>query len=92
MPRVNGATDTLNIGPSTWYIIMFLVIVHVLPLFTAYASSHTHMHINVVTYITLVFCIKLKLIMPNSLIDRRFFYSFMSGLVFSDEFFLRIWL
>jgi hypothetical protein len=66
---VNGATDALNIGPSAGYI-LFLVIVHVLHvllLFTAYASSHTHMHIHVVTYITLVFWIKLKLIIPNSL-------------------------
>jgi hypothetical protein len=57
MSRVNGATDALNIGPSAGYI-LFLVIVHVLHvllLFTAYASSHTHMHIHVVTYITLVF-------------------------------------
>jgi hypothetical protein len=37
---VNGATDALNIGPSVGYI-MFLVIVHVLLLFTAYVSSNT---------------------------------------------------
>jgi hypothetical protein len=36
-------------------------------LFTAYASSYTHMHIHVITYITLIFWIKLKLKMPNFL-------------------------
>jgi hypothetical protein len=66
MSRVNGATDVSSIGPSVGYI-LFLVIVHVLLLFTAYVSRHTHMHIHIVTYITLVFWIKLKLIMPNSL-------------------------
>jgi hypothetical protein len=60
MSRVNGATDALSIGTSAGYI-LFLVIVHVLLLFTAYMSSDTHMHIHVVTYITLVFWIKLKL-------------------------------
>jgi hypothetical protein len=63
---VNGATDVLNIGPSAGYI-LFLVIVHVLLLFTAYVSSDTHMHIHVITYITLVFWIKLKLKMHISL-------------------------
>jgi hypothetical protein len=62
MSRVNGATDALSIGPSAWYI-MFFVIVHVL--FTVYASSHIHIYIHVVTYITLVFWIKLILIIPN---------------------------
>jgi hypothetical protein len=51
---VNGAIDALSIGPSAGYI-LFFVIVQVLLLFTSYASSHTHMHIHVVTYITLVF-------------------------------------
>jgi hypothetical protein len=41
--------------------------VHVLLLFTDYVSSDTHMHIHVVTYITLVFWIKLKLIVLISL-------------------------
>jgi hypothetical protein len=41
--------------------------VHVLLLFTAYASSYTHMHIHVITYIALFFWIKLKLKMPNFL-------------------------
>jgi hypothetical protein len=41
--------------------------VHVSLLFTAYASSYTHMHIHVITYITLIFWIKLKLKMPNFL-------------------------
>jgi hypothetical protein len=60
--RVNGATDALNlsIGPSAGYI-PFLVIVHVLLLFTDYVSSDEHMHMHVVTYITMIFWIKLKL-------------------------------
>jgi hypothetical protein len=65
MSRVNGATDALSIGPSAGYIV-FLVIVHVLLLFTAYVSSDTHMHIHVVTYITMIFWIKLKLKMHIS--------------------------
>jgi hypothetical protein len=36
-------------------------------LFTAYVSSDTHMHIHVVTYITVIFWIKLKLKMSISL-------------------------
>jgi hypothetical protein len=63
---VNGTTNALSIDPFIGYT-LFFVFVHVLLLFTAYVSSDTHMHINVVTYITLVFWIKLKLIMPNSL-------------------------
>jgi hypothetical protein len=66
MSHVNGATNALSIGPFAGYI-PFLVIVHVLLLFTAYVSSDTHMHIHVVTYITLVFWIKLKLKMSISL-------------------------
>jgi hypothetical protein len=66
MSRVNGATNALSISPSVGYI-TFLVIVHVLLLFTAYVSIHTHMHMHVVTYITLIFWIKLKHIMSNSL-------------------------
>jgi uncharacterized membrane protein YidH (DUF202 family) len=54
MSRVNGATDALSISPSVGYI-MLLVIVHVLLLFTAYVSRDTHMHIHVVTYITVIF-------------------------------------
>jgi hypothetical protein len=45
--------------------------VHVLLLFTAYASSYTHMHIHVITYIALFFWIKLKLKMPNFLTTRK---------------------
>jgi hypothetical protein len=41
--------------------------VHVSLLFTAYASSYTHMHIHVITYIALIFWIKLKLKMSNFL-------------------------
>ena len=52
--RVNGATDALSIGPSIGYN-LFFVVVHVLLLFTAYVSSDTHMHIHVVTYITMIF-------------------------------------
>jgi hypothetical protein len=40
---VNGAIDALSIGHSAGYI-LFLVIVHVLLLFTAYVSSDTHAH------------------------------------------------
>jgi hypothetical protein len=40
---------------------------HVSLLFTAYASSYTHMHIHVITYIALIIWIKLKLKMPNFL-------------------------
>jgi hypothetical protein len=65
MSRVNGATDA-NIGPSLGYI-LFLVTVHVLLWFTDYACIHTHIHIHVVTYITLIFWIKLKPIMSDSL-------------------------
>jgi hypothetical protein len=54
MFRVNGATNTLSIGPSAVYN-LFFVFVHILLLFTAYVSSDTHMHIHVVTYITVVF-------------------------------------
>ena len=60
MSHVNGATDALSIGPSSRYT-MFLVFVHILLLFTAYVSSDTHMHVHVVTYITVIFWIKLKL-------------------------------
>jgi hypothetical protein len=66
MSLVNGATDALNIGPPVGYT-LFFVFVHFLLLFTAYVSSNTNMHIHVVTYVTMVFWIKLKLIMPNSL-------------------------
>jgi hypothetical protein len=66
MSRVNGATGALSIGPSAGYT-LFFVFVHVSLLFTAYASSYTHMHIHVITYIALIFWIKLKLKMPNFL-------------------------
>jgi biotin transporter BioY len=51
---MNGVTNALIIGPSAGYI-LFFVFVHVLLLFTAYASSDTYIHIHVITYITLVF-------------------------------------
>jgi hypothetical protein len=57
---VNGATDALSIGPSIGYN-LFFVVVHILLLFTAYVSSDTHKHIYIVTYITMIFWIKLKL-------------------------------
>jgi hypothetical protein len=60
LSRVNGATDALSIGSSAWYN-PFFVFVHILLLFTAYESSDTHMHIHVVTCITVIFWIKLKL-------------------------------
>jgi hypothetical protein len=66
MSHVNRATDALSIGPSAGYN-MFFVFVHILLLFTAYVSSDTHMHIHVVTYISVIFWIKLKLKMPISL-------------------------
>jgi hypothetical protein len=50
---VNGVTDAMSIGPSAGYTLIF-VFVHVLLLFTVYVSSDTHMHIHVVTYITMV--------------------------------------
>jgi hypothetical protein len=65
MSRVNGATDALSIGPPTGYT-LFLVFVHILLLFTTYVSSETYMHIHVITYITVIFCTKLKLKMPIS--------------------------
>ena len=65
MSHVNGATDTLSISPSAGYN-LFFVFVHILLLYTAYVSSDTHMHIHVVTYITVIFWIKLKLKMPIS--------------------------
>jgi hypothetical protein len=63
MSRVNGATDALSIGPSAGYT-LFLVVVHILLQFTVYVNSDTHMHIYGVTYITLIFWIKLKLKIP----------------------------
>jgi hypothetical protein len=66
MSRVNGVTGVFSIGPSAGYF-LFFILVHVLFPFTAYASSDTNMHIHVITYITLFFWIKLKLIMPNFL-------------------------
>jgi hypothetical protein len=65
MSRVNGATDALSIGPSIEYN-LFFGFVRILLLFTAYVSSDTHMHIHVVTYITVIFWIKLKLKMSIS--------------------------
>jgi hypothetical protein len=67
MSRVNGATDALSIGPSAGYN-LFFAFVDILLLFTAYVSSDTHMHIHVVTYITMIFWIKLKQKMPISLL------------------------
>jgi hypothetical protein len=49
---VNGATDALSIGPSVGYY-LFFVFVHVLSLFTDYASSDMHIYIYVITYIVL---------------------------------------
>jgi hypothetical protein len=63
MSHVNGAKDALSIGPSVRYT-QLLIFVHILLLFTAYVSSDTPMHIHVVTYITVIFWIKLKLKMP----------------------------
>jgi hypothetical protein len=63
MSRVNGASNAMIIGPSARYNLLF-VFMHILLLFTAYISSDTHMHIHVVTHITVIFWIKLKLKMP----------------------------
>jgi hypothetical protein len=63
---VNGATDAFSIGPLVGYN-MFFVFVHILRMFTTYVSSDTHMHIHVVTCITVIFWIKLKLKMSISL-------------------------
>jgi hypothetical protein len=62
---VNGATDALSIGPSTGYTLV-VVFGHILRLCTAYVSSDTHIHIHVVTCITMIFWIKLKLKMSIS--------------------------
>jgi hypothetical protein len=66
MSRVNGAINALSIIPSA-RVLPVSILVHVLFLFTAYGTSDTHMHIHIVTYITLVFWIKLKLIISNFL-------------------------
>jgi hypothetical protein len=66
MSRLNGATYALSFGPSVEYN-PFFVFLHILLLFTAYVNSDTHMHIHVITYITVIFWIKLKLKMPISL-------------------------
>jgi hypothetical protein len=66
MSHVNGVIDALSIGPSVGYT-LFLVFVHILLLFTIYVISDTHMHIHDITYIIVVFWIKLKLKMPISL-------------------------
>jgi hypothetical protein len=50
---------------------------HVSLLFTAYASSYTHMHIHVITYIALIIWIKLKLKMPNFLTTLNTIYNFI---------------
>jgi hypothetical protein len=86
MSRVNGDIVALSIRPSVRYT-LFLAIVHVLLLFTAYASSDTHMHIHVVTYITVIFWIKLKLKIAISLtkywkIDREERYHACSNPLF----------
>jgi hypothetical protein len=54
MSCVNGAIDALSMGPSVGYI-LFFIFVHYSLLFTAYTSSYTHIHIYVITYITLFF-------------------------------------
>jgi hypothetical protein len=54
MSRVNGVTDILIIGTSAGYF-LFSVFVNVLLLCTAYTSSDIHIHIHVITYITLFF-------------------------------------
>jgi hypothetical protein len=45
---------------------LFFLFVHILLLFTAYVSHDTHMYIHVVTYVTVIFWIKLKLKMHIS--------------------------
>jgi hypothetical protein len=55
MSRVNGATDTLSIGPSVGYI-LFFVFVHVLLLFIANASIHTckYMSLHISHYFSIL--------------------------------------
>ena len=65
---------------------MFLVFVHILLLFTAYVSSDTHMHIHVVTYITVIFWIKLKLKMPTSLIEPTHMSSYIFSVFIFESF------
>jgi hypothetical protein len=66
----------LSIGLSIGYT-LFLVFVHILLLFTVYVSNDTHMHIYVVTYITVIFWIKLKLKMPISLTILRWMINYV---------------
>jgi hypothetical protein len=91
MSHVNGATDALSIDPSAGYT-LFLVFMHILMLYTAYVSSDTHMHIHVITYITVVFWIKLKLKMQISLTIqkpdiRHFFVSGFAAVLKPSELF-----
>jgi hypothetical protein len=65
MSRVNGATNGLSIGPFAGYN-LFFVFVNILLLFTDYVGSDTHIHIHIVTYISMIFWIKLKLKMTIS--------------------------
>jgi hypothetical protein len=50
MSRLNEATDVLSISLSAGYI-LFLVIVHVLVLFTIYVSSDTRTHAHTCCHI-----------------------------------------
>ena len=55
-----------NLENPSGYSLIVLFTTYILLLFTTYVSSDTHMHINVVAYITVIFWIKLKLKMPIS--------------------------
>jgi hypothetical protein len=52
--RVWRATHALSIYPSAGYT-LFSVFVQILLLFTVYVSNDTHIHIHVVTYLTMIF-------------------------------------
>jgi hypothetical protein len=54
MSRVTGVTSALSIGPSAGYSLL-LIFVYVILLFTAIMSSYAHVHISVITFITLYF-------------------------------------
>jgi hypothetical protein len=54
MSRVNGATDAFSIGPSIGYFLFFHTCACFISVY-CYANSGTHMHIQVIIYITLVF-------------------------------------
>jgi hypothetical protein len=71
---MNGATDVLSISHSAGYN-RLLIFVYILLFFNACVSSDTHMHIYVITYITVILWIKLKLKMSISLTNTHGIFS-----------------